>query len=217
MVDMELIQAIEQNAAAQSFLGAFGGLEPAATRPWAMAENRPPSAMGRHAQKYWRPWADRPGSRRGPGRGGEDCRPVSGPGGRRGGGPGRQEQKGRRGAGRAPGRHRPDGGPASRSAASASAWALYLAAIFSASARASRGPRTENILAKKPDDWSKGMVLCITVEFYAILSLLASMLMIINMAFRASIWAVPARRSSRSAAAFLFLASRSAASASAWA
>lgn len=37
-----------------------------------------------------------------------------------------------------------------------------------------------NLLAKKPDDWSKGMVLCITVEFYAILSLLASMLMIIN-------------------------------------
>lgn len=37
-----------------------------------------------------------------------------------------------------------------------------------------------NILARKPDDWAKGMVLCITVEFYAILSLLASMLMIIN-------------------------------------
>ena len=37
-----------------------------------------------------------------------------------------------------------------------------------------------NILAKKPDHWSKGMVLCITVEFYAILSLLASMLMILN-------------------------------------
>lgn len=37
-----------------------------------------------------------------------------------------------------------------------------------------------NLLAKKPDDWSKGMVLCITVEFYAILALLASMLMIIN-------------------------------------
>jgi V/A-type H+-transporting ATPase subunit K len=36
-----------------------------------------------------------------------------------------------------------------------------------------------NLLAKKPDDWSKGMVLCITVEFYAILSLLASMLMLI--------------------------------------
>ena len=37
-----------------------------------------------------------------------------------------------------------------------------------------------NLLAKKPDHWSKGMVLCVTVEFYAILSLLASMLMIIN-------------------------------------
>ena len=36
------------------------------------------------------------------------------------------------------------------------------------------------LLAKKPDHWSKGMVLCVTVEFYAILSLLASMLMIIN-------------------------------------
>ena len=35
-----------------------------------------------------------------------------------------------------------------------------------------------NILAKKPDDWSKGMILCITVEFYAILSLLASFLML---------------------------------------
>ena len=40
--------------------------------------------------------------------------------------------------------------------------------------------RPSTLLAKKPDDWSKGMVLCITVEFYAILSLLASMLMIIN-------------------------------------
>lgn len=37
-----------------------------------------------------------------------------------------------------------------------------------------------NLLAKKPDDWSKGMVLCITVEFYAILSLLASLLMLIR-------------------------------------
>ena len=37
-----------------------------------------------------------------------------------------------------------------------------------------------NIVAKNPNDWSKGMVLCITVEFYAILSLLASMLMLIN-------------------------------------
>ena len=37
-----------------------------------------------------------------------------------------------------------------------------------------------NILAKKPDDWAKGIILCITVEFYAILCLLASFLMILN-------------------------------------
>ena len=37
---------------------------------------------------------------------------------------------------------------------------------------------SSNILAKKPDDWSKGMILCITVEFYAILSLLASFMML---------------------------------------
>ena len=35
-----------------------------------------------------------------------------------------------------------------------------------------------NILAKKPDDWSKGRILCITVEFYAILALLASFMML---------------------------------------
>lgn len=39
-----------------------------------------------------------------------------------------------------------------------------------------------NLLAKNPDHWSKGMILCITVEFYAILSLLASFLMILNAA-----------------------------------
>jgi V/A-type H+-transporting ATPase subunit K len=37
-----------------------------------------------------------------------------------------------------------------------------------------------HIVAKKPDDWSKGIILCITVEFYAILSLLASFLMLLN-------------------------------------
>lgn len=36
-----------------------------------------------------------------------------------------------------------------------------------------------NILAKKPGDWSKGLILCGIVEFYAILSLLASMLMLL--------------------------------------
>jgi ATP synthase subunit C. len=37
-----------------------------------------------------------------------------------------------------------------------------------------------NIISKKPDDWSKGIILCVTVEFYAILSLLASILMLMN-------------------------------------
>ena len=38
-----------------------------------------------------------------------------------------------------------------------------------------------NLLAKNPDHWAKGMILCITVEFYAILSLLASMLMLLSL------------------------------------
>ena len=52
--------------------------------------------------------------------------------------------------------------------------------LLSAIAQGKVAAASINLLAKKPDDWSKGMVLCITVEFYAILSLLASMLMILN-------------------------------------
>ncbi len=37
-----------------------------------------------------------------------------------------------------------------------------------------------NILAKKPNDWAKGMILCITVEFYAILSLLVSLFILLS-------------------------------------
>lgn len=37
-----------------------------------------------------------------------------------------------------------------------------------------------NVVAKKPDDWSKGLILCGIVEFYAILSLLASVLLLMN-------------------------------------
>ena len=37
-----------------------------------------------------------------------------------------------------------------------------------------------NVVAKKPDDWSKGLILCGIVEFYAILSLLASILLLMN-------------------------------------
>ena len=36
-------------------------------------------------------------------------------------------------------------------------------------------------MARRPDDWAKGIVMCITVEFYAILSLLASFLMLLNL------------------------------------
>ena len=36
-----------------------------------------------------------------------------------------------------------------------------------------------HILSKKPDDWAKGMILCITVEFYAILSLLVSIFILL--------------------------------------
>lgn len=37
-----------------------------------------------------------------------------------------------------------------------------------------------NMVSKVPNDWSKGMILCITVEFYAILSLLISFLLLLN-------------------------------------
>ena len=59
---------------------------------------------------------------------------------------------------------------------------MALGGLLSAIAQGRVAAGSINILAKKPDDWAKGMVLCITVEFYAILSLLASMLMIINIA-----------------------------------
>ncbi len=39
---------------------------------------------------------------------------------------------------------------------------------------------TINLLAKRPNDWFKGVILCITVEFYALLSLLASILLLLN-------------------------------------
>ncbi len=57
---------------------------------------------------------------------------------------------------------------------------MALGGLLSAIAQGRVAAASVNILARKPDDWAKGMVLCITVEFYAILSLLASMLMILN-------------------------------------
>ena len=50
--------------------------------------------------------------------------------------------------------------------------------LMSAIAQGKVAAASINILAKKPDDWSKGMIMCIVVEFYAILCLLASFLML---------------------------------------
>ena len=55
---------------------------------------------------------------------------------------------------------------------------MALGGLFSAIAKGRVAASSINILAKKPADWSKGLVLCGIVEFYAILSLLASMVML---------------------------------------
>ena len=57
---------------------------------------------------------------------------------------------------------------------------MALGGLFSAIAQGRVAAGSINILAKKPDDWSKGMVLCITVEFYAILSLVATIMLATN-------------------------------------
>ena len=53
----------------------------------------------------------------------------------------------------------------------------WLSAIFQGRVAAA----SINVVAKRPDDWSKGIILCGIVEFYAILSLLASFLMLLNL------------------------------------
>ena len=53
---------------------------------------------------------------------------------------------------------------------------IALGGLISAIAQGKVAAASLNILAKKPDDWSKGMIFCITVDFYAILCLLASFL-----------------------------------------
>ena len=55
---------------------------------------------------------------------------------------------------------------------------IALGGLLSAIAQGKVAAASVNILAKKPDDWSKGMIMCIVVEFYAILCLLASFLML---------------------------------------
>ena len=56
---------------------------------------------------------------------------------------------------------------------------MALGGLLSAIAQGRVAAGSINILAKKPDDWSKGIILCGIVEFYAILSMLASMLMLL--------------------------------------
>ncbi len=55
---------------------------------------------------------------------------------------------------------------------------IAIGGLLSAIAQGKAAAASVNILAKKPDDWSKGMIMCIVVEFYAILCLLASFLML---------------------------------------
>lgn len=56
---------------------------------------------------------------------------------------------------------------------------MALGGLLSAVAQGRVAASSISILAKKPEDWSKGLILCGIVEFYAILSLLASMLMLL--------------------------------------
>ena len=56
---------------------------------------------------------------------------------------------------------------------------MAIGGLLSAIAQGRVAAGSINILAKKPNDWSKGLILCGIVEFYAILSLLASMMMLI--------------------------------------
>ena len=51
--------------------------------------------------------------------------------------------------------------------------------LISAMAQGRVAVASIGILAKKPDDWSKGMIMCIIVEFYAILALLVSVFMLL--------------------------------------
>ena len=57
---------------------------------------------------------------------------------------------------------------------------MAIGGLVSAIAQGKVAAASVSLLAKNPDHWAKGMILCITVEFYAILSLLASFMMLVN-------------------------------------
>ena len=56
---------------------------------------------------------------------------------------------------------------------------IGIGGLVTAKAQGKVAAASVSLLAKNPDHWAKGMILCITVEFYAILSLLASMMMLL--------------------------------------
>ena len=174
MVDMELIQAIEQNAAAQSFLGAFGGLALALLGA-GLAAVLPGI-----------------GSAKGTGIAGEAgtgllCQDPSKfgkvmilqviPGtqglyglvawfmvmlnvGVFGGSPVSTVQQGM--------------------AYFAACMPIAFGGLLSAIAQGRVAASSVNIVAKRPEESTKGIILCGIVEFYAILSLLASILLVMN-------------------------------------
>ena len=57
---------------------------------------------------------------------------------------------------------------------------IAIGGLVSAIAQGRVAAGSINLLARRPDEWVKGMVLCIVVEFYAILSLLASIIMLMK-------------------------------------
>lgn len=58
---------------------------------------------------------------------------------------------------------------------------MMVGAAVSAPAQGRVAVTAIQMMAKRPEDWSKGIILCITVEIYAILSLLASIMMLLNL------------------------------------
>ncbi|MCD8254786.1 MAG: V-type ATP synthase subunit K [Oscillospiraceae bacterium] len=57
---------------------------------------------------------------------------------------------------------------------------MAIAGGISAPAQGRVAAGTVNLLAKRPNDWFRGIMLCVVVEFYAILGLLASFMMLMN-------------------------------------
>jgi len=57
---------------------------------------------------------------------------------------------------------------------------IMLGGLLSAIAQGRVAAASINIVAKKPDDYMKGVIMCGIVEFYAILSLVGTILMLMN-------------------------------------